>query len=121
MLYYRKGDDDDSLVEAVSGIMAIKEEATLNDIYFVLVSDHREFAKLGVEESPALVYYENNIPFLYRRNLKVWPYPMSSVNVSIVGNGGYISEDKEVCLFMMSALVCSSAILPSCTFWSTFT
>ena len=89
MLYYRKGDDDDSLVEAVSGIMAIKEEATLNDIYFVLVSDHREFAKLGVEESPALVYYENNIPFLYRRNLKVWP-PMSSVNVSTLLGMGVI-------------------------------
>ena len=23
-----------------------------------------------MEESPALVYYENNIPFLYKRNLK---------------------------------------------------
>ena len=47
VLYYRKGEDDDALDEALSGLMAIKEEAMLNDIYFVLVSDQREFAKLG--------------------------------------------------------------------------
>ena len=49
VLYYRRGEDDDALAEAVSGLMSIKEEAMLNDIYFVLVSDQREFAKLGVE------------------------------------------------------------------------
>ena len=49
VLYYRRGEDDSALEEAVSGLMAIKEEAMLNDIYFVLVSDQREFAKLGVE------------------------------------------------------------------------
>ena len=47
VLYYRKGEDDEALDEALSGLMSIKEEAMLNDIYFVLVSDHREFAKLG--------------------------------------------------------------------------
>ena len=42
VLYYRKGEDDgDALDEAASGLMAVKEEAMLNDIYFVLVSDHR--------------------------------------------------------------------------------
>ena len=49
VLYYRRGEDDGALEEAVSGLMSIKEEAMLNDIYFVLVSDQREFAKLGVE------------------------------------------------------------------------
>ena len=39
VLYYRKGEDDDALDEAMSGLVAIKEEAMLNDIYFVLVSD----------------------------------------------------------------------------------
>ena len=49
VLYYRRSEDEGALEEAVSGLMSIKEEAMLNDIYFVLVSDQREFAKLGVE------------------------------------------------------------------------
>ena len=49
VLYYRRGENDGAFEEAVSGLMSVKEEAMLNDIYFVLVSDQREFAKLGVE------------------------------------------------------------------------
>ena len=49
VLYYRRGEDEGALEEAVSNLMSIKEEAMLNDISFVLVSDQREFAKLGVE------------------------------------------------------------------------
>jgi hypothetical protein len=68
VLYYRKGEDEAE--NAIDRLLAVKEEAMMNDIYFVLVSDQREYAKLGMEESAVLVYYENNIPFLYKRALK---------------------------------------------------
>ena len=63
VLYYRKGEDDDALDEALSGLMTIKEEAMLNDIYFVLVSDQREFAKLGgnsIEKNLILLSHKNH-------------------------------------------------------------
>ena len=58
VLYYRRGEDDGALEEAVNGLMSVKEEAMLNDIYFVLVSDQREFAKLGVEVHHKSLEYE---------------------------------------------------------------
>ena len=68
VFYYRPDDSDGE--EGIKNLMSIKEEANMNDIYFVLVSDQKEHAKLGVEDSPVLVYYENNIPFLYKNPLR---------------------------------------------------
>ena len=31
------------------------------------ISDSKLFAKIGVEESPVVVYYENDVPFLYQK------------------------------------------------------
>ncbi len=49
----------------------LSEEARLHDIVMVLVSDPELVDKQDVpEQSPILVYYENNIPFLYRGKLE---------------------------------------------------
>ena len=47
----------------------VAEEAKMHDIVFVSASDPRLVSRLGVDELPTLVYYENNIPFLYSGRL----------------------------------------------------
>ncbi len=54
-----------------SALEAAAEEARMHDINFVLASDPRLVAALGSSaELPALVYYENNIPFVYSGRLQ---------------------------------------------------
>lgn len=55
----------------ISALQDLSEEARLHDIVIVLVSDPELVSKQDVpEQSPILVYYENNIPFLYRGKLE---------------------------------------------------
>ncbi len=66
VLYYQ--DVGDPLTEAVlSDMRLVADEARMHDIVFVTVSESKLIARsLGPDQPlPALVYYENNIPFLY--------------------------------------------------------
>jgi hypothetical protein len=45
----------------------IDDDCKQNDIGFVKISDPKLFARIGVEDSPVVVYYENDVPFLYQK------------------------------------------------------
>ena len=49
--------------------LILDDDCKLNDINFVKVGDEKEVSKLGMDESPVLVYYENGIPNLYDGSL----------------------------------------------------
>ena len=69
VVYYQKlAAEDKAILDKLEA--SIGNEAKLHDINIVLVSDQRLLSKLGVEDSPVVVYYENNVPFLYKRSLK---------------------------------------------------
>ena len=68
VVYYHKNDPED--LKILRKIETIETEAKAHDIIIITVSDPRLYSKLGVEDSPTLVYYENNIPFLYKGDLE---------------------------------------------------
>ena len=63
VLYYQRGAKRDAGI--IARLENIDDDCKLNDINFVKVGDEKEVAKLGMDESPVLVYYENGIPNLY--------------------------------------------------------
>ncbi len=67
VIYFEKRDGDDVKLQGSVAAAAREaaEEAKMHDINFVLVSDSTLLSRLGVDDLPSLVYYENNIPFLY--------------------------------------------------------
>ena len=63
VMYY---DADESSDEAVvAAFEDINDECKMHDIRLVKASDPKLLADIGVEAFPALVYYENDVPFLY--------------------------------------------------------
>merc|ERR1711915_279530 len=67
VFYYQKDARRDSNI--LARLENIDDDCKLNDINFVKVGDEKEVAKLGMDESPVLVYYENGIPNLYDGSL----------------------------------------------------
>ena len=67
VLYYTKDTRRDSSI--LSRLENIDDDCKSNDIIFVKVGDEKEVAKLGMDDSPNLVYYENGIPNLYDGSL----------------------------------------------------
>lgn len=67
VFYYQKDARRDASV--LARLENIDDDCKLNDINFVKVGDEKEVAKLGMDESPVLVYYENGIPNLYDGSL----------------------------------------------------
>ena len=67
VLYYQRGAKRDAGI--IARLENIDDDCKLNDINFVKVGDEKEVAKLGMDESPVLVYYENGIPNLYDGSL----------------------------------------------------
>jgi len=67
VLYYQRGARRDAGV--IARLENIDDDCKLNDINFVKVGDEKEVSKLGMDESPVLVYYENGIPNLYDGSL----------------------------------------------------
>jgi len=67
VLYFTEGGLRDNSV--LARFENIDDDCKQNDINFVKVGDEKEFAKLGSDESPVLVYYENGIPNLYTGSL----------------------------------------------------
>lgn len=51
----------------IRGLEAIDDDCKQNDIRFVKISDSKLYSKIGVEDSPVVVYYENDVPFLYQK------------------------------------------------------
>jgi len=67
VFYYQKDVKRDASV--LARLENIDDDCKMNDINFVKVGDEKEVAKLGMDESPVLVYYENGIPNLYDGSL----------------------------------------------------
>jgi len=67
VFYYQKDARRDASV--LARLENIDDDCKMNDINFVKVGDEKEVAKLGMDESPVLVYYENGIPNLYDGSL----------------------------------------------------
>jgi len=67
VIYYTKDTRRDTSV--LNRLDNIFDDCKLNDIIFVKVGDEKEVAKLGMDDSPNLVYYENGIPNLYDGSL----------------------------------------------------
>eukprot|EP00092_Neocalanus_flemingeri_P058940 GFUD01070340.1.p1 GENE.GFUD01070340.1~~GFUD01070340.1.p1 ORF type:complete len:2430 (-),score=751.56 GFUD01070340.1:121-7410(-) len=67
VFYYQKDARRDASV--LARLENIDDDCKLNDINFVKVGDEKEVAKLGMDDSPVLVYYENGIPNLYEGSL----------------------------------------------------
>ena len=53
--------------DIIRGLEVIDDDCKQNDIGFVKISDPKLFARIGVEDSPVVVYYENDVPFLYQK------------------------------------------------------
>ena len=67
VLYYTKDTRRDTSI--LSRLENIDDDCKNNDIIVVKVGDEKEVAKLGMDDSPNLVYYENGIPNLYDGSL----------------------------------------------------
>eukprot|EP00095_Tigriopus_kingsejongensis_P000183 snap_masked-scaffold487_size158652-processed-gene-0.30 protein:Tk00183 transcript:snap_masked-scaffold487_size158652-processed-gene-0.30-mRNA-1 annotation:"hypothetical protein DAPPUDRAFT_202746" len=67
-ILYMDSESAESL-KLLSKLTPLDEECKMHDIVMAMIIDPDVHRALGVDESVALVYYENNIPFLYRGDL----------------------------------------------------
>ena len=63
VIYYNKNDPDD--LQVLADLETVDDDCKENDINVVKTSDQKLWESLGIEDSPVLVYYENDVPFVY--------------------------------------------------------
>ncbi len=62
IFYNKQSANDLAILEALE---SIDDECKENDINVIKISDQKLWESLGIEDSPVLVYYENDVPFVY--------------------------------------------------------
>ena len=62
-IFYNKDDPND--LNILDALETIDDECKDNDINVIKISDAKLWESLGIEDSPVLVYYENDVPFVY--------------------------------------------------------
>lgn len=76
-ILYSNGKSEES-IKVIETLTPLDEECKMHDIVMAQITDPEIYKTLGVEEPVVLVYYENNIPFLYPgslsdvKSLKEW-------------------------------------------------
>ena len=63
VIYYNKDNPND--ISILAQLETVDDECKENDINIVKTSDQDLWSALGIEDSPVLVYYENDVPFVY--------------------------------------------------------
>ena len=63
VIYFNKRDQNDLTI--VDNLESIVGDCKENDINMIKISDQKLWESLGIEDSPVLVYYENDVPFVY--------------------------------------------------------
>ena len=63
VIYYNKNDPND--LQVLADLETVDDDCKENDINVVKTSDQKLWESLGIEDSPVLVYYENDVPFVY--------------------------------------------------------
>jgi len=63
VIYYNKNDPND--LQVLADLETVDDDCKENDINVVKTSDQKLWEALGIEDSPVLVYYENDVPFVY--------------------------------------------------------
>jgi hypothetical protein len=69
VIYFNKECQAD--LDILNGLESVDDECKDNDINVVKVSDHKLWESLGIEDSPVLVYYENDVPFVYPHQVRI--------------------------------------------------
>ncbi|XP_065578951.1 uncharacterized protein LOC136039286 isoform X4 [Artemia franciscana] len=67
VLFY--DDDDSDSMAALKELENIDDECDKNGVVFVKIDNAEEAKEYGIDDIPALVYFENNIPNLYQGDL----------------------------------------------------
>ena len=62
-IFYNKDNKNDLAI--LDALETIDDECKENDINVIKISDTKLWESLGIEDSPVLVYYENDVPFVY--------------------------------------------------------
>lgn len=63
VIYYNKDSAND--LKILAQLETVDDECKENDINVVKTSDQELWQALGIEDSPVLVYYENDVPYVY--------------------------------------------------------
>ena len=63
VIYYNKDSTHD--LDILAQLETVDDECKENDINVVKTSDQDLWQSLGIEDSPVMVYYENDVPFIY--------------------------------------------------------
>lgn len=66
--------DEAESMDLIDILETVDDELDKQDILMVKLSDHREAEEWGIDDTPAIVYFENGIPFLFEGNHKKSTY-----------------------------------------------
>ncbi|TRY76604.1 hypothetical protein TCAL_03494 [Tigriopus californicus] len=67
VLFYDR--DEAESINLIDILETVDDELDKQDILMVKLSDHREAKEWGIDDTPAIVYFENGIPFLFEGGL----------------------------------------------------
>jgi len=62
-IFYNKNNKNDLAI--LDSLETIDDDCKENDINVIKISDTKLWESLGIEDSPVLVYFENDVPFVY--------------------------------------------------------